>query len=168
MRSPAYTAAAAACADRHIPSCERTSVSPLIGATIDSMRRLLAPFVALVACGAVAPSSSAAGVFQPCRTKPYAECARVDVPLDRSGRVPGTIGLHVERLRARDKATGAVFALAGGPGQSSAPLLRDFSLDIPSALRTRDLIAIDQRGTGGSGLLRCPTVEGKVTPSRAD
>jgi len=132
------------------------------------MRLLLASFVALVALGAVVPSAWAATLFQPCRAKPYAECARVDVPLDRSGRVAGAIGLHVERLRARGKATGAVFALAGGPGQSSAPLLREFSLDIPSALRTRDLIAIDQRGTGDSGRLRCPALERKVTTPRAD
>jgi pimeloyl-ACP methyl ester carboxylesterase len=132
------------------------------------MRRLLASLVALVAFGAVVSTASAAVAFHPCRTKRYAECARVEAPLDRTGRVPGRIGLHVERLPARVRSNGAVFALAGGPGQSSAPLLREFSLDIAPALRTRDLIAIDQRGTGSSGLLRCPDLERKATAGRAD
>ncbi len=52
-----------------------------------------------------------------------------------------------------------MLALAGGPGQSAAPLLLDFAQDVRPALRTRDLIAFDQRGTGRSGVLRCPRLE---------
>ena len=44
-------------------------------------------------------------------------CARITVPLDRSGAVPGTLKLHVERLRSRGPREGALMALAGGPGR---------------------------------------------------
>lgn len=87
------------------------------------------------------------------------DCIRVVVPLDRSGSVPGTISLNVRRFRAQVRGRGAVFALAGGPGQSAAPLLLQFASAIVPALRTRDLIAFDQRGTGNSGLLRCRSLE---------
>jgi pimeloyl-ACP methyl ester carboxylesterase len=82
------------------------------------------------------------------------------VPLDRSGAVPGTISLLVERRPPTvGVARGAVLALAGGPGQAAAPLADDFATLLGSALRTRDLIVFDQRGTGKSGLLRCPALE---------
>lgn len=84
---------------------------------------------------------------------------RVGVPLDRSGSVPGTISLNIKRFRAKQPGRGAVFALAGGPGQAAAPLLLQFATAISPALRTRDLIAFDQRGTGHSGLIRCRSLE---------
>jgi len=51
------------------------------------------------------------------RTTPGLVCGTVQVPLDRSGRVPGTIGLHVEVLPAEGTARGVMFLIAGGPGQ---------------------------------------------------
>lgn len=84
-------------------------------------------------------------------------CARLSVPLDRSGATPGRVSLYIERLRAlRRPSRGVVVALAGGPGQSAT-----FSFDTEglgaagTAFRNRDLIVYDQRGTGRSGALRC-------------
>jgi pimeloyl-ACP methyl ester carboxylesterase len=82
-----------------------------------------------------------------------APCAGLRVPLDRGGAVPGTIALKVERWRPRRATRPPVVLLAGGPGQSAR---RAFSgalglLDVPD----RDVILMDQRGTGGSGALRC-------------
>ena len=57
-------------------------------------------------------------------------CSTVTVPLDRSGRVPGTVSLHVEVLRPDGPPRGTVFLLAGGPGQGSA---HTFSLGTPLA-----------------------------------
>ena len=49
-----------------------------------------------------------------------------------------------------------MFLLAGGPGQAATeafpPLLPAFA----ALQRHRDLVLVDQRGTGGSGALRCP------------
>ncbi|PWU24471.1 MAG: hypothetical protein C5B48_06200 [Candidatus Rokuibacteriota bacterium] len=106
----------------------------------------------------------AANPFRPCFSGSPVQCAIVRVPLDRTGRVPGTVALHVVRVPAlRPPPPGAprsaVIGLAGGPGQSAIPLLDSFYTTIAPALTTRDLIVFDQRGTGASGLIRCPSLE---------
>jgi pimeloyl-ACP methyl ester carboxylesterase len=117
---------------------------------------LLAAFAPLVA----APDARAALRFERCGDVGFA-CARLSVPLDRAGNVPGRVPLLVKRLRsARKPRRGATFVLAGGPGQSATD-----SFDVEAlaglfpAYRTRDLIAFDQRGTGRSAALRCPRLE---------
>jgi pimeloyl-ACP methyl ester carboxylesterase len=87
-----------------------------------------------------------------------ARCLRVEVPLDRSGALPGTVNLHVRLLPPVSGEAGeTVVALAGGPGQAAAPLLLEFELALTgSLLRSRRLVTFDQRGTGRSGVLRCP------------
>lgn len=89
------------------------------------------------------------------------ECAKLRVPLDHSGGRPGAIDLHVERIASQNgkRATGALLALAGGPGQAATTLTGDFNNFLFPALRTRDLIVFDQRGTGSSGVLRCPGLQ---------
>lgn len=90
-------------------------------------------------------------------------CTTVNVPLDRTGQVPGTIGLHVEELPAAGTPRGVMFLIAGGPGQGSAHV---FGLGDPNAdaLYTYlfpgyTLVAYDDRGTGDSGLIDCPAVQ---------
>jgi pimeloyl-ACP methyl ester carboxylesterase len=87
-----------------------------------------------------------------------ARCLRVDVPLDRGGVLPGTIGLRVRILPpVSGAASETILAIAGGPGQAAAPLLPEFGLALSGAvLRSRRLVTFDQRGTGRSGLLSCP------------
>ncbi len=81
------------------------------------------------------------------------------VPLDRSGQVPGTVGLKVERkLAGFSPSRDAVVALAGGPGQSALGLGEFIAKAIAPALGSRDLLVFDQRGTGESGLLSCPAL----------
>ena len=53
----------------------------------------------------------------------------------------------------------AVVALAGGPGQAAMPAATEFAELLAPALATRDLLVFDQRGTGGSGRLRCRAFE---------
>src|SRR5205807_991917 len=122
----------------------------------------LATGAALSAAMALAVAAPPAGAlnFTRCASGSAFRCAHLDVPLDRSGAVPGTIRLFVERRGPTVGAPrGAVLALAGGPGQAAAPLADDFATLLGAALRTRDLIVFDQRGTGKSGLLRCPDLE---------
>jgi pimeloyl-ACP methyl ester carboxylesterase len=94
-------------------------------------------------------------------------CTTVVVPLDRSGRVPGTIPLHVEVVPALGTPRGALFLIAGGPGQGSAHV---FGLDNDQAVSLfrflfpgYTLVAYDDRGTGASGLLDCPDVQAAIT-----
>ena len=88
-------------------------------------------------------------------------CARVSVPLDRSGVTPAGVSLFVKRIRAQQRPRkGALFVLAGGPGQSATEAFEGDGLGVLApAFRHRDLIVFDQRGTGRSGLLRCRALE---------
>ncbi len=92
-------------------------------------------------------------------------CGRLSVPLDRSGAVPGRVSLFVLKMSAT-RPGGAtrppLFVLAGGPGQSAtfAFGITVNGEDLLEPLhRDRDLIIYDQRGSGRSGLLRCPRLE---------
>src|SRR5919198_5403558 len=131
-------------------------------------------FLAAVVAALVVPHVAAAAraAFAPCSTRSGAlECATVNVPLDRSGAVPGTVSLHVERLAAGGTPRGVMFLIAGGPGQASA-----LAFDLASTgAQFRDqfpgytLVAFDPRGTGRSGVLRCPELQAdpSASPARA-
>jgi pimeloyl-ACP methyl ester carboxylesterase len=100
-------------------------------------------------------------------------CTTVVVPLDRSGAVPGTITLSVDELPPPvGTPRGAVFLIAGGPGQGSAGTF-DFAstnttLLFQALFPGYTLVAYDDRGTGGSGLLNCPALQTAVTPDGQD
>jgi pimeloyl-ACP methyl ester carboxylesterase len=119
-------------------------------------RRAAIAFSLVAALAAIAAAEAgAAGPFKSCAPGSPLQCARITVPLDRSAATPGTVSLYVERLRARGQRTGAMVALAGGPGEAATPFTFDWAFDFRSALRNRDLVVFDQRGTGLSGTLRC-------------
>ncbi|GAB4184769.1 MAG: alpha/beta fold hydrolase [Wenzhouxiangellaceae bacterium] len=87
-----------------------------------------------------------------------AQCGRYQVaenPAQADGR---TISLRVAKVpaRAAEPQPDPLFIFAGGPGQAATeayPLLGGVFHEIN---RDRDIILIDQRGTGGSNPLRCP------------
>lgn len=125
------------------------------------MRRLLLCAVsALVVLAAAAPAHARQQLrFRDCAGG-AAECARLSVPLDRTGSVPGRVSLFVQRREARRPTRPPLVLLAGGPGQSATSAFSGPSLGpLDAALRSRDVIVYDQRGTGRSGLLRCPVLE---------
>jgi pimeloyl-ACP methyl ester carboxylesterase len=119
---------------------------PILGA--------LAAALALLLC---AGPASAASDDVPCPRG--VDCRTVTVPLDRSGTVPGTVPLHVGIVRARRATRPPVVALAGGPGQASVPFTADFADELGSRGAHRDLVSLDTRGTGWSGLVRCRAYE---------
>jgi len=94
-----------------------------------------------------------------------ADCATITVPEDRGAPDgPGRrmIALHVAVVRAagRDRAPDPVMFLAGGPGEAATeayPILSGSFLAVNSA---RDVVLVDQRGTGGSHPLDCPELQG--------
>ncbi len=100
--------------------------------------------------------AGAAVAFLPCPQAAALQCGTLEVPLDRSGVVPGTVRLAaIRRVATANPATSAVVALAGGPGQAATPLIADFAGIMAPALATRDLLVFDQRGTGASSPLSC-------------
>jgi pimeloyl-ACP methyl ester carboxylesterase len=111
---------------------------------------------------AVPGQARAATLLAPCKTGGV-QCATVEVPLDRSGRIPGTIPLHVEMLPAAGIPRGVMFLIAGGPGQGSASA---FDLSSKNSVQSMQymfpgytLVAFDNRGTGKSALLNCPALQ---------
>src|SRR4051794_31216086 len=93
-------------------------------------RRLPRPACALLSAvaaltvlsGVTAATAGAAIPWAACPTAGY-QCAHVDVPLSRSGAVPGTVSLAVSRVQAASNPSNvAVVPLAGGPGQAALPL----------------------------------------------
>jgi pimeloyl-ACP methyl ester carboxylesterase len=88
-------------------------------------------------------------------------CTSVTVPLDRSNGVPGTISLHVERAEADKPVRPPLFMLVGEPGASNTRTDGLLEETIGSEQRSRDVIVMDLRGTGRSGVLRCPSLENR-------
>jgi pimeloyl-ACP methyl ester carboxylesterase len=128
------------------------------------VRRLLLPALAPAltagALAAVVAPATAAVPFHRCSGESQgALCARVTVPLDRSGATPGTLRLLVQRVPDRPRRADVLLVLAGGPGQAATPLREEIEAALAPALGARELVVFDQRGTG-AGALRCPTVEG--------
>lgn len=106
--------------------------------------------------------------FIPCPGQPKLQCTDVPVPLDRAGAVSGTIALNVaRRLSGPQQAGSALLALAGGPGQAAVPFAEFNAKAMAPALKGRDLLVFDQRGTGSSDPLSCPALEDptNATPS---
>ncbi|HEV2997785.1 MAG TPA: alpha/beta fold hydrolase [Solirubrobacteraceae bacterium] len=119
--------------------------------------------VALIILAALAGASSTAAAldFTPCPQEPALGCTTLTVPLDRTGHAPGTISLTLTRVRSSgaSQSQSAVLALAGGPGQPALPLTLQLGKSIAPALKSRDLVVFDQRGTGRSQPLNCPVLD---------
>jgi pimeloyl-ACP methyl ester carboxylesterase len=86
-----------------------------------------------------------------------ARCATYSVPLDRARMHGPRIDLAVAKVSstARRPEPDPVFMLAGGPGQSALTSFPTVSSAFRDVLKTRDVILVDQRGTGRSHPLRC-------------
>ncbi|WUR14162.1 alpha/beta fold hydrolase [[Empedobacter] haloabium] len=85
-------------------------------------------------------------------------CFTVTVPLDY--RQPGkTIAIHATVAPAYREAArpDPLFVLAGGPGQAGSDILPILEAALRRVRATRDIVLIDQRGTGLSGKLDCKT-----------
>ncbi|XVJ68298.1 MAG: alpha/beta hydrolase [Rhizobacter sp.] len=96
----------------------------------------------------------------PCRIPGLAQeirCGVVQRPLDAM-RPKGTqIDVHYAVLPAvaRRKREDAVFFIAGGPGQSAIDLMPHVLPLFSRLNQRRDIVFVDQRGTGRSAPLRC-------------
>ncbi|HMI70292.1 MAG TPA: alpha/beta fold hydrolase, partial [Solirubrobacteraceae bacterium] len=121
------------------------------------MRLKLAAALALVALVVVAPSALAAPSLKACSGQDEFGCATLAVPLDRTGAIPGVVPLHyaVQRRGPRP----VLIALAGGPGQAGVAAASSYALSLEPALRRYRVAVLDQRGTGESGVLRCPNLQ---------
>src|SRR4051794_11524566 len=112
---------------------------------MSSVRRAAA-LAFLVFLLAAATPADAAVRTHPCLDDPLAHCGSLKVPLDRSGRVKGTIGIKFAYLGNLRSST-PILALSGGPGQAGVSLLDDFHDSLTPAGHHATVV-LDQRGTG--------------------
>ncbi|MFC5458629.1 alpha/beta fold hydrolase [Massilia niabensis] len=84
-------------------------------------------------------------------------CLAIKVPLDYTRPGAGSLPLHVTIAPAFREGAKAdpLFVLAGGPGQAGSEVIRLLSAAFKRVRATRDIVFIDQRGTGLSGKLDC-------------
>ena len=113
----------------------------------------------LAGCAAFAlfGGSLLAADLHPCTVRRIdARCGTITVPENRAEAGGRTISLNIVILPATERATlEPLFILQGGPGQA-ATMLADFYAEVFAGIRRdRDIVLVDQRGTGGSNGLKC-------------
>lgn len=87
-----------------------------------------------------------------------AECATLEVPEDPAHPEGRRVALALALLpaRAHRAEPDPVLFLAGGPGQSALTAFPQVAPAFEPLRRHRDLLLVDQRGTGRSNGLKCP------------
>jgi len=100
-----------------------------------------------------------------------AYCGTLAVPEDRAQPEGRILELAVALVPGRSKQAkpDPVFMLAGGPGQSAREAFPSVAGAFRELLRERDVVLVDQRGTGGSNPIDCRTPgEAAATKATAD
>ena len=87
-----------------------------------------------------------------------ARCGTVDVPEDweRPDGPRIEIGFAVLRAQSTSPEGDAVLFLAGGPGQAARSEFVGVASAFARLVEKRDIVVVDQRGTGSSARLECP------------
>lgn len=118
----------------------------------------------LVICLASTVLASQAADLADCRlpgVEHAALCGSVRRPLDPAAPAGPNIEVHYAVLPAlaRNRQPDPVFFLAGGPGQSAMDLAGSVSRLLARVANRRDIVLVDQRGTGRSAPLVCEEPE---------
>ncbi|MCH7342807.1 alpha/beta fold hydrolase [Pelomonas sp. CA6] len=121
---------------------------------------LAGALLALPMLPAVAAPGSAGAALQPCRIAGVPNevlCGQLQRPLDPARPQATQIQLRyvVIPALARNKKPDPVLMLAGGPGQSAVALAGHVLQQFSRLNNRRDLVLVDQRGTGESAPLQC-------------
>jgi pimeloyl-ACP methyl ester carboxylesterase len=113
--------------------------------------------------------------FSECRigsekgAKIKAECGQLSVPENRDN--PSRmidLNIAVIRTKSTKKLNDPVIMLAGGPGQAAVETYPSASAAFRGLLKDRDVVLVDQRGTGGSNILKCEFDEAAQLAMLAD
>lgn len=118
-------------------------------------------------------ASAAAEALQSCRVvglRHPAQCGVLKRPLDpsRPGGIQIDIHYVVVPALARRKLPDPVFLLAGGPGQSAISLAPQVLALFARLNNRRDIVLVDQRGTGLSAPLLCDDTRARPLVELAD
>jgi len=126
---------------------------------------LLATLLVPAAAGAAGPRLQRCdlGLSRPFR------CGHVVVPMRRADPALGStrVAFAVRTRSDRSRPSlGTIVGIDGGPGYAStaAPYARSLVAALAPLLRRRDLVLFDERGTGRSDVVDCPTLQNGLTP----
>lgn len=132
------------------------------------MRKILS-LLFIVAVLAIVPPSHASNeneltLLESCHVtglSEQVECGFVEVPENYAAPDGKAISIHVVRLPAVAAANepDPLLFLAGGPGQAATELAGMIASIYSGVRQTRDILLIDQRGTGQSNPFRCENGE---------
>ena len=142
------------------------------------MRRLIAVALLLAGCGGGDHRAAVTATPTPtpaderdlprlsevarCKDVARATCSTLRVPLDHSGKTPGTLDLRV--AISGPEGAPVLVLLSGGPGQPGLPFLESARRHLGATGRNLRLAVIDQRGTGRDAL-RCPALQREMGAS---
>ncbi|MDE2090278.1 MAG: alpha/beta hydrolase [Gammaproteobacteria bacterium] len=114
----------------------------------------------------ISVGAHAAPIYIPCQIGApdspqhmQAKCTSLTVPEDRADPNGKKIQLHIAVLRARagKPAPDPLFFIAGGPGQAATQAYLEEAPAFERIRQNRDIVLVDQRGTGQSNPLNCPS-----------
>ena len=134
-----------------------------------AVRRLAALALMALGCSQSAP----AAVTRDCRIpgiRNSVQCGSVTRPLDPL-QLEGpslTVRYVVVPAMARRKLADPVFLIAGGPGQSAIDVAPGVMALFARLNNRRDIVFVDQRGTGRSASLACPDLKHAPLAVQAD
>ncbi len=138
---------------------------------IPALTSVVFAFVALVGCSDDRDAARRTIGLSECRLPKLAlaaQCGMLEVPENRSAPGGRKIGLAVAILPANtlNPRPDPVFILAGGPGQA-ATFLGPFAAQLIGVRKDRDIVLVDQRGTGRSSPLTCAAYKVDDSPQAA-
>ncbi len=122
----------------------------------------------LTALPSTASASSGPRLTDPhaCAGQADFTCSTLTVPLDYTGKVPGTLKLQVAVENNTNAPRGVLLFLSGGPGQPGVPFAdRLTDRRLPELAKDYRWAFIDERGTGEFGGLNCTTLQEQVGSS---
>src|SRR3954451_3934878 len=128
------------------------------------MRRRPALLAAAALVAAALPCAPAAALTR-CG---HARCGSVVRPLERAR--PGGRKIRVGFRWSAPRGPGSgppIVAVEGGPGYPSTGSRVEYLGTFGPLLKTRDLLLVDNRGTGASGAIDCPRVQWSAGRTRA-
>jgi pimeloyl-ACP methyl ester carboxylesterase len=152
----------------HFIACMKRMTRPLSTSLAVRLRRGFAAAVTLgcLSTAQVSQAASATGLpLTECRLQSpnvggsvAARCGSMDVLEDRSNPSSKRVSLHVAVIPAlrTEAESDPLFLISGGPGQAASDFYLAMSHVFGRIRRDRDIVIVDQRGTGRSNRLDCP------------
>lgn len=110
------------------------------------------------------PASAGVGTLtlKPCKVLPHARCGSIERPWEPGNPAAGTVTVGFAFVPARDRSKPALGTLVpheGGPGYSTTGSGSSYAGMYGPLLDRRNLLLVDQRGTGRSEPIDCPALQ---------